>query len=177
MAKIYGNLTNRFSENKNYNEDKLIHIGDDITKYYWSDRSCYYVTDVINQKNIKVKKYEVVADKSKACGMGHQEWLYFKSRKECNEYLNTFYEDEKYEENPKENPEIELAYRYNKWMRKETYTKDDLESEDMFGRKLRDCFFTDKEIKKLEEGKEVYRYNDFGNISFGVRDYYYDWSF
>lgn len=39
------------------------------------------------------------------------------------------------------------------------------------------CFFTDKEIKKLEEWKEVYRYNDFGNISFGVRDYYYDWSF
>ena len=34
-----------------------------------------------------------------------------------------------------------------------------------------------KKILKLENNKEVYRYQDFGNISFGVRDYYWDWSF
>ena len=28
---MYGNLTNRFEEGKNYNKDKAIHVGDDIT--------------------------------------------------------------------------------------------------------------------------------------------------
>ena len=175
MAKIYGNLTNRFAENKNYNEDKMIHVGDDITKYYWSDRTCYYVTEVIDQKHIKVRRYEICADHSKAGGMGHQDWLYFKTKKELNEYINSVFKDRELDENPKENPEIELVYKYGKW--KEVYTYTDLEEKNQFGRKYRDYLFTEKEIEKLKNNKPIYKYSDFGNISFGTRDYYYDWSF
>lgn len=173
--KAYGNLTNRIEENKNYNEDNLIHVGDDITKYWYSDRSCYYVTEIIDQKHIKIKRYHVCADHSKDGGMGHQNWLYFKTKKEEQDYLKTIFTDREYDEEPKEEIEIELVYKYGKWKSVETY--DNINDEDMFGRKLKDWFFTEKEIKKLENGKPVYRYNDFGNISFGVRDYYYDWTF
>lgn len=175
--KVYGNLTNRFSENKNYNKDKQIHVGDDITKYWHSDRTCYYVTEVINQKDIKIKEYHVCADHSKLGGPGHQNWLYFKTKAEYNKYINSIFKDRNLDEKVEDSEPINIVYRYNKWMKKEAYTKEDLDSENMFGVKLRDGFFTDKEIENLENGKDVYRYYDFGNISFGVKDYYYDWEF
>jgi hypothetical protein len=38
--------------------------------------------------------------------------------------------------------------------------------------------FTDKENQQLAEGKEVAKYNKLsGNVSFGVREHYYDWEF
>lgn len=175
--KLYGNLTNRFEENKNYNKDKQIHVGDDITKYHYSDRTCYYVTEVLSQKHIKVKKYYVCADHSKPGGLGRQNWLYFKTRAEYNKYINSVFKDRDLDENVKDDSPIELVYRYNKWMLKDTYTPKDLDSENMFGNKLRDVFFTNKEVKKLEEGKNISRYYNFGNISFGVKDYYYDYEF
>ena len=173
--KWYGNVTNRIEEGRNYNEDKQIHVGDDITKYYWSDRTCYYVTDVIDQKHIKIKKYHICADHSKEGGMGHQNWVYFKTRKEENDYLKKYFPDREFEENPKENSDIELVYRYGKWKEVSTYT--DLNGVNGFGVPFKNFLFTKNDIKKLEKGKPVYKYNDFGNISFGVRDYYYDYSF
>ena len=173
--RAYGNLNNRIEEGRNFNNDKQIHVGDDITKYWYSDRSCYYVTEVIDQKHIKIKRYHVCADHSKELDIGHQEWLYFKTKKEEQDYLKTIFTDREYDEEPKEDIEIELVYRYGKWKEVLTYT--DLEEENMFGKPLKEYYFTEKEIKKLEEGKPVHRYNDFGNISFGVRNYYYDWSF
>ena len=175
MARCYGNLVNRIDENKNFNKDNIIHVGDDITMYYWSDRACYFVTDVVNQKHIKVKKYEVVADQSKPGGPGHQNWLYFKTRKEKNEYLKHFF-DREFEDF--EHDEETWIYRYGKWKKAEMYIKEDLDSENMFGQKLRDVYFTDKEIEKLENNEVVYRYHDLpGKISFGVKSYYYDWEF
>lgn len=172
MGTWYGNLVNRVEEGRMV--DKIT-PDMDITMYYYSDRTCYFVTDVVNQKHIKVKKYEVVADRSKQGGPGHQNWLYFKTRKEKNEYLEQFF-DHEFEDF--EHDEETWVYRYGKWKRAEMYLKEDLDSENMFGQKLRDVFFTDKEIEKLESGKEVYRYNDLpGKISFGKRDHYYDWEF
>ena len=176
MAKRwYGNVTNRIEEGHNYNEDKQIHVGDDITMYHWSDRTCYYVTDVVDQKHIKVKRYHICADRSKEGGMGHQNWMYFKTKKEENDYLKQFFTDRDYPEDPQEDPEIELAYKYGKWKRVSTY--DDLNETNDFGVPFKDFLFTKNDIKRLEEGKPVYKYSDFGNISFGVRDYYYDWEF
>ena len=169
--KWYGNVTNRIEEGRNYNKDKQIHLGDDITKYHWSDRTCYYVTEVIDQKHIKVKRYYVCADHSKEGGMGHQDWVYFKTKKEEDDYLKKYIHDYKFEENS----DIELVYRYGKWKEVSTYT--DLNATNDFGVPFKDFLFTKNDIKKLEEGKPVYKYNDFGNISFGVKDFYYDWSF
>lgn len=122
MAKWYGSLDNRLEEGNNYNTDKMIHEGDDITMYYWSDRTCYFVTKVINQKKIFVKKYEVVADREKEGGMGHENWKYFKSCKECNQYLREHGLEAV--EDPIENREEEWVFRYGHWYEAIHYTLD-----------------------------------------------------
>lgn len=156
VRKVYGSLCNRMAEGKNYKENKTIEVGDDITMYYWSDRNCYYVTEVVDQKHIFVKEYEVVADRSKPGGMGHQNWLYFKSRKEANIYMNDHISEAhlkaygKYPvEDIKETPAEEWVFRYGKWNRV---------------------------VGVDDNGKKIYRHLQ-ANISFGVRDYYYDWEF
>ena len=171
--RAYGNLINRIEEGHNFNSDKQIHVGDDVTMYHFSDRTCYYVTDVIDQKHIKVKKYHICADHDEEPMSNN--WKYFKTRKEENDYLKKYFPDREFEENPKENSDIELVYRYGKWKEVSTYT--DLNETNDFGVPFKDFLFTKNDIKKLEEGKPVYKYNDFGSISFGVRDFYYDYSF
>lgn len=148
--KLYGSLTNRVEEGKNYTH-RDIKVGDDITMYYWSDRTCYYITRVVDQKHIFVRKYRIIADKEKEGGIGHQNWLYFKTEKECNEYLKKFgdgYNGEVYESD-----EEEWVLRYGKWNR--VYRKNGWTGE------------------PLEKPK----YEHLQPISFGVKDYYYDWEF
>ena len=172
--KWYGNVTNRIEEGRNYNKDKQIHVGDDITKYHWSDRTCYYVTEVIDQKHIKVKRYYVCADHSKESMTNS--WKYFKSRKEMNNYLKQFFHD--HECSDVDNYcEEEWVYKWGSWRSVTKYTKDDLVSTNMFGVPLIDYFFSDSEISKLKNNKIVYRYKKLQPISFGVKDYYYDYSF
>lgn len=155
----YGNLMNRLEEGKQYSP---IEVGTDITMYYWSDRRCYYVTEVIDQKHIKVQKYKVVADQSKDLGMGHQDWVYFKTTKEANDYLNSFglcgYP------NDIQDQEEEWVYRYNKWMRVHRFTEEN------------HC--SDREKKSLAAKGYYNRYSDLsGSVSFGVRNHYHDWEF
>lgn len=83
MKKLYGSLDNRLEEGKNYLGREL-KKDDDITMYLYSDRNCYYITEVISQKEIKVKPYHICADFSKKGGQGHQDWMYFKSINEIN---------------------------------------------------------------------------------------------
>ena len=158
--KWYGNLTNRLEEGRQFEEIKP---GTDITMYLWSDRHCYYVTEVIDEKHIKVRPWIVIADHSKAGGMGHQNWVYFKTRKEASDYLKSFgvlgYAYVDYE--PQEETWV---YRYNKWMRMFRYTEEN--------------YCTDREKKSLEKKGYYDRFSDLsGKVSFGVRDYYYDWEF
>ena len=192
MVKVYGNLTNRFEEGKNYNKDKTIHVGDPITMYHWSDRTCYYVTEVIDQKHIKVRRYRVCADREKTGGMGHQNWVYFKTAKEEYDYLVKYFPDTRLND---EYPEEEWAYRYNSWKRAFNYDQKFIDDyyEDMkdFAKKedemayLEKNFnnwvnnnFTAKEQEKMKAGKTVTHYYPLGGkISFGVRDYYFDWEF
>ena len=149
MARMYGSICNRLGEGKMY-VDK-IEEGTDITMYYWSDRTCYFVTKVVNDKHIFVKRYEVIGDREKPGGMGHQDWLYFKTVKEAHQYINNHMDEQSiatfglYEvENVREHREEEWVFRYGKWMEK----------------------IGDKQYRKLN-----------GKVTFGVRDYYYDWEF
>lgn len=145
--KLEGNLINRLMEGQNASE---ITEGMDITMYYYSDRKCYFVTKVYNQKRIEVRRYEVCADHEKEGGMGHQNWKYFKTKKEACEYLDRFFPGTIY--NGYENPSETWVYRYNKWMRERTL--------------------------KDENGKESKNYYNLdGKLSFGRRDYYHDWEF
>jgi len=173
MAKRwYGNVVNRIEEGRTIPEIKE---GTDITMYYWSDRTCYYVTKVVDQKHIEVKQYNVVADHSKELGRGHQEWLYFKTRKEMADYMKQYYPNNEY--NTDEPDPETWVYRYNHWNRAYTYTKEDLDEKDIMGLPMRG-HFNEKEIEKLENGGTITRYYKLDNgISFGRRDYYYDWEF
>ena len=178
MPRVYGNLTNRIEEGKNYNSDKQIHVGDDITMYWYSDRTCYYVVEVISQKHIVVAPYQVCADHSKPGGMGHQNWLYFKTRKEENDYLKKVFPEKDFSNYDDELRTEHWVFRNNKWKKAYIYTKEDLDTENMFGQKLRDAYFTERDVKKLESGKEVYKYASLsGKVSFGIRDFYHDWEF
>ena len=157
--KWYGNVTNRLEEGKQL---APIQVGTDITMYYWSDRNCYYITEVIDDKHIKVKPWIVIADHSKPGGMGHQDWVYFKTYNEASDYLKSFgfngYGDDL------EEREEDWVYRYNKWQKMYRYTEDN--------------YCTDREKKSLEKKGYYDRYYDLGGkVSFGVRDYYYDWEF
>lgn len=191
----YGSIDNRIEEGRNYEPDKKIKEGTDITVYYWSDRHCKYVTKVVDQKHIFVKDWHVCADHSKPGGAGHQDWMYFKTAREEQEYLDNYYmsndkarlEYEKclgrkyecanYDEIKESSPE-EWVFRYGHWNRVVRFTKADVERI-----KERDGWCrlypkTEKEKEAFEAGKEVVQYSRISEgISFGVREYYYDWEF
>lgn len=181
----YGSINNRIEEGHNYESDKKIKVGTDITTYFWSDRQCKYVTKVIDQKHIFVKDYYVCADRSKPAGIGHQNWRYFKTAREEAEYLNGGHpenidgkEIRGEQENATESPEEEWAFRYGHWNRVIRFDKALAEKiEEKTGRR---GFFpkTEKEKEAFEAGKEVVRYDRIREgISFGVRDYFFDWDF
>lgn len=183
--KWYGSIGNRIEEGCNYEPDKKIKEGTDITVYCWSDRQCKYVTKVIDQKHIFVKDYYVCADRSKPDGIGHQNWRYFKTAREEAEYLNSCRikdhngkEIHGEQEDATESPEEEWAFRYGHWNRVTRFDKALAERiEERSG--LRGfCPKTKKEKEVFEAGKEVVRYDRIQEgISFGVRDYHYDWDF
>ena len=190
MPKMYGNLMNRLGEGRNYTNREL-KVGDDITMYLWSDRQCYYITEVISQKEIKVKQYHVCADRSKPGGMGHQDWLYFKTLKEENDYLLQYFPDRGEVDIPEPEPET-WVYRYNKWQGAYSRTLKDwnecirdlqcaienLDSDKAAQMAQRSLGLTDNEVAKIKNGGAVRKYYDLsGKVSFGVRSYYYDWEF
>lgn len=181
--KLYGSLNNRFDENKNFT-GREIRVGDDITMYLWSDRHPYFVTKVIDQEHIYVHKYHVCADHSKEGGRGHQNWLYFKTLKEHNQYINSLHlkdlngkEYEPYNENPKEPKDIEIKFVRGKWREVHRYTREGYDKALADGNPMYGYTLTPKQRERMMAGKEVLKYSEFGNISFGVRSYYYDWEF
>ena len=159
MSKVwYGNLTNRLEEVRNVT-GREIKVGDDITEYLWSDRHCYYVTGVENQKRIKVREYIVMHDKDKEWYMGHQDWVYFRTVDEAKKCLPTY---ESYRDD-----EQTWVFRYNKWMRETILTE--MRHPDAYSKREREQF-AKRGFCKI--------YSDLsGKVSFGVRDYYYDWEF
>lgn len=171
--RMYGNVINRFEEGKTVPEIK---VGTDITMYYWSDRECYYVTEVIDQKHIKVKEYKVCADHDKEPGMGHQNWVYFKTMREYNDYISKYFPD-RYMADIKEPKAEDWVFRYGYWNRAYIYTKDTLDEMSTFGTPMRNIL-DPKDVEKIEAGKVVTKYSKIEEgLSFGKRDYYWDWSF
>lgn len=204
--KWYGSIDNRIEEGRNYEPDKIIKVGTDITTYFWSDRHCKYVTEVIDQKHIFVKDYYVVADR--ASGSYSNQWKYFKSLREQEAYLNDWYRSHpedaaEYErimgkpyeyanldEIKESSREEEWVFRYGHWNRVRRYDSDSYnrclertkrESKD--GQPIPSLAryylgLTDEEFAKLQEKGKLVKYHRISEgISFGVRDYYYDYEF
>lgn len=161
--KLYGSLNNRMEENKMY--CKEIKVGTGMTRYDWSDRHAYEVVKVIDQTNVFVREYDHV--------------------KNGEAYSNNW----KLVSN-ENNPVIELKLRNGVWYRVCYYSKEawlnnakDMAKENTEKVEIYYNYckamsgLTDKEKEKIENGKTVKKLRKFGNVSFGVAEYYYDYEF
>lgn len=147
MKKWYGSLNNRLEEGRQFVE--TIEIGTGVTEYFYSDRKAYEVVAVKDQKHISIRKYD------------HK----LKGEAYTNDWELISNED---------NPVIDLVKRGNSWYEPKTATIEMLESEDIDIRfyVALNGFDPDKIRAK---GKQT-KYQKM-NISIGVADYYYDYSF
>ena len=176
MSKWYGSLTNRIEEGCQFVNE--IKVGTGMTEYMWSDRHPYEVVEVINQEDVKVR----ALDHKRIDNNGMSE---------CQEYeyiSNTNY------------PIIHVVKRNNGWNKLEVVNKEELMQEARkivesgkgiarddydverrveieYGFMLSHLCHTPSQRQRVEEGKTVKVYTKWNNISFGVAEYYYDFSF
>ena len=82
-----------------------------------------------------------------------------------------------YNLNPQEDTPEEWVFRYNSWKRVSRWTLA-LYNKVKAQAGFVNARFTDKEMERLNAGEEVVKYSNLsGNVSFGVRSYYYDWEY
>lgn len=153
MSRVwYGSLQNRLEENKQFCE--TIQVGTGMTKYFYSDCDAYEVVEVSDQKHVKVREYdhELIGE--------------------------AFTNDWKLTSNPK-NPITELVKRGKFWYVAVTLTpeeakeiKENHDTESLVWA-CNNGFILDEII---ESGKAKTKYHRW-NVSFGVAQYYYDYSF
>lgn len=168
--KEIGSLTNRLEENC-YFDGTLnnIKVGTLCTVYYYTDRHAYEVVEVKDQTNLVIRRLKAV--RVDGYGMSDaQNYRYesdptakakeIKLTKNGWRYVDTFTAEgfKKCCENMKQNcKNEEAAVNLAKF-----YWKQNL---------------TDKQFEKVLGGKEVTKLQSKVNISFGVADEYYDYSF
>lgn len=159
--KWYGSINNRIEENKMYCDK--IEVGTGMTKYSWSDTEAYEVVKVNDQANVFVRKYDHIA---------------------VGEAMSNSWKLVSNENNPV----IELKLRNGVWYRVAYYSKENwlkMAQEDNSFKTVESAYnyykfmsgLTEKQLQKIEEGKTVKAYKKFGNVSFGVAKYYYDYEF
>ena len=149
MKKWYGSLQNRLEENQMYVEE--IKVGTYATMYEYSDRHAYEVVEVKDQKHIKIRKLD--AKRIDNNGMSDSQHYQYTSN----------------ENNPIEELELtkygwKKVFRYNI----DLYNK----VKNRIGYVLWDIDI----INKVLSGKEVKRSYKI-NISFGIADEHFDYSF
>lgn len=150
MSKVwYGCLTNRLEENKMFCEK--IEVGTGMTEYYYSDRHPYEVVEVTDQKHIKVRELD-------------------------HRHIGDGCMDNNWELISNENNAIKaLTKRGNYWYWTVVVTKDILDNIDEIETQLFLCQ-NNIDINKLKEKEKITRYHR-ANVSFGIANYYYDYSF
>lgn len=178
MKKWYGSLNNRIDEGNQF--VKEIKVGDGVTEYLWSDRHAYEVVAVESQEHIFIRRYDVKRiDKN---GMS-----------EVQDY--EFISNEK-------NPIIEIVKRNNGWNKVSRVNKQMLlerarnyvenhngvanstlsmetriEVEFKYIKCMCGVKWTEARERNFNEGKDIVSYTKWNNISIGVLDEYYDYSF
>lgn len=148
MAKFYGSVVNRLEENKIYSKIK---VGEYATEYMWSDRHAYEITKVVDDKHFFIRRLKAIrVDKN---GMS-----------ESQKY--------RYEQDPKAyEQEIEITkkgfkrvYRY------------DLDLYNAIMKRDNFVLWSLDIVEAVKQGKKVKRSAKI-NLSIGVADEYYDFSF
>lgn len=152
---MYGNLMNRLAENKMFGEEIVVGMG--MTEYHYSDREAYEVIEVKDQKHVVVRRYD-----HKAVGEAMS-----------NQWELVSNED---------NPCIEMAKRGKYWYAVVRASVEDLEAmERSQDERLKFDYMmflgrNEFDIDVIRKKGSQVRYHRM-NVSFGVADYYYDYSF
>lgn len=143
--KWYGSIENRIEERRKGLEPQ---VGMGVTEYMYSDRNAYEIIEVKDDKNFKMRRYDVKHYGS----YGEDNWELISNP---NGYV------------------YEMTYRYDAWYEKKTYTKELIEE---IERKNGYILLDEKTYNKAMTKGIAYKYNKM-NIVIGKADYYYDWSF
>lgn len=153
MSRVwYGSINNRLEENRMFVSE--IKVGTGVTEYLWSDRHPYEVTEVTDQKHVRIRR--------------------MKHSPAGEEYSNDWKIES--DENASDFP---IMKRGKYWYKVASCTpeeaKEILESDDVDS-KIWLCHngFDAQEI--IASGKTKRKYHRM-NLSFGRAEYYYDYSF
>lgn len=144
----YGSVQNRIEENKMYCDEITVGMG--MTEYSWSDRHPYEVIGVFDQKHVVVRPLD------------------HKPKGEC-------YSNEWELVSNEKNPTYLLTKRGKYWYNTVKVTSDIL-SDDMDWQTELFLIHNGINADDLRKKGKVTRYQRM-NVSFGVADYYYDYSF
>lgn len=153
--KWYGSLNNRLEENRQFCDE--ITVGTGVTEYDYSDRHPYEVIEVINQKDVIIR------------GLDHK----LAGEPMTNKWELVSNED---------NPTYELVKRGKYWYSKVVVTSDILDEMETTTDNEKHfriaMFLANNNVvpDTLREKGKVTRYHRW-NVSFGVAEYYYDYSF
>lgn len=148
MSRVwYGSLNNRLEENRMF--CKEIEVGMGVTEYFYSDRQAYEVVAVKDQKHVSIRKYD-----HKLAG-----------EPMCNDWELISNEN---------NPIINLVKRGNYWYSTKTATLEHINSADAEVRLW--VALNGFDVEKIKKSGKQTKYTKM-NVSFGVADYYYDYSF
>lgn len=164
MGKWYGSISNRIEENKNY-EGKDIYVGMKVTEYLWSDRHAYEVIKVFDQNHIVIRR--LTAKRIDKNGMSEcQDYEYISCEtNSCEELKKTKAGWKVVITYPAETVQrMANGFKNNYAKRPETFTKTDIKEMETW-------------VKRAEKNKPVSVLGSKINISFGVADEYYDFSF
>lgn len=148
------------------NNQSIPQVGKGATQMHYTDRTCYEVIEVSKDlKKVKLEYLEAEAIKDMQLPTGHQTW---------NLKPTGYY--------------IEVVYRHNAWRKKVKAVQFTNEFMAKHGFNSYARALTAEQIEVIY-GNEVYPQNVVEgiteevteyhkiNILFGVKDYYYDWSF
>ena len=162
---VAGSLFNQLMANN----ASLPKVGEGATELHYTDRTCYEVIEVsTDYKTVKLERLEAKADPTKQNEEGHQNWIL--------EPTGQF---------------ITVVWRHNAWRVKSNvvkFTKEFREKAEQAGHFSLASFLTDEQ-REAVYGNDVRPQNVVEGITevaveyskirllFGVKDYYYDWSF
>lgn len=153
MKKFYGSLSNRLDENKYFNGTyNNIKVGDYATEYLYSDSHAYEVVEVIDQKHLFIRRLKAIRiDKN-----GMSDSQSYKYEKDENSSTIELEQD-----------------RFGKW---KTVHRYDLELYNKVVKEIGFVLWGSDVVEKVLAGKKVKRSFPI-NISFGIADEYFDYSF
>jgi hypothetical protein len=148
------------------NNQSIPQVGKGATQMHYTDRTCYEVIEVSKDlKKVKLEYLEAEAIKDMQLPTGHQTW---------NLKPTGYY--------------IEVVYRHNAWRKKVKvvqFTDEFIKTTNGFScvralttEQIEAIYGNEVYPQNVVEGitEEVTEYHKI-NILFGVKDYYYDWSF